>query len=74
MNLEDILRVAMREMVAYGRAYIMYWGDFDGRLLRDQLNGIQEWTEKAKTDPNIPELTSGTEYEKYMLEYLGFKD
>ena len=60
MNTDDVLKIVLREMRAYGQAWRIDWYDFDGRQLRDQLDGIAEWAENPTED-----YTEGTEFLKY---------
>ena len=63
-----ILDIVLREIRAIGQGWRMDWNDFDGRTLRSQINGIAAWAGRARTDPNTPEYTDGTEFLKHQEE------
>ena len=65
---EAILDIVLREMRAVGAAWRMDWSDFDGRTLRDQLNDIAEWAERARTRGDTPPLDTYTEDLARLLE------
>ena len=44
----SILDTVLREMRAYGAAWRIDWSHFDGRTLRDQLDDLAAWAEKAQ--------------------------
>lgn len=50
MTHEEKLAVVIREMLQIGYAWRMNWNDFDGRTLRDQLEGIASWAAKGDGD------------------------
>jgi hypothetical protein len=47
MKSEEILKVVLREMRAYGSGWRMDWSHFDGRTLRHQLGQLATWAEDA---------------------------
>lgn len=65
---EEILAVVLREMVAVGTGWRMDWSDFDGRTLRDQLDMIAEWAEKARKGQVREEHTEESEWCKEVAE------
>lgn len=44
------LKIVARELSALGQYYRNDWSDFDGRTLRDQLQGIAIWMAIPDTD------------------------
>ena len=65
---EAVLRVVLREIRAYGQAWRLDWSDFDGRQLRDPLEGVARWAERAlKGEMGDPpaECTDGTDFLKW---------
>jgi len=59
------LETVLREMQAYGLGWRMFWGDFDGRTLRDQLNSLADW---ARGDGE-KDYTEGTEFLQRKEDY-----
>ena len=57
---EEVLKVVLREMCAYGEAWRLDWSDFDGRQLLRQLDSLAEWAERALSDPTVGEYSDGT--------------
>ncbi len=64
MEAKDVLIIVLREMTALGRGWRMDWSDFDGRTLRHQLNGIEEWAERALVSDEVLDYRLGTEFEE----------
>lgn len=64
MKAEDVLKIVLREMVAYGYAWRNDWSDFDGRWLRNQLDGIEEWAANALASKEDSDYTDGTDFYK----------
>lgn len=64
MDEKQILEIVIREMRAYGNAWRTSWAGFDGRTLRDQLNGIAAWAASSPTE----DYTEGTEFYKEIEE------
>lgn len=53
---DEILTIVLREMKAVGTAWRLDWSDFDGRTLRDQLDSLAAWAERAAST-DVPEFT-----------------
>jgi len=61
MKAEKVLQIVQREICAIGEDWRMDWSDFDGRILRDQLDAISSFIDMAlKSDVDI-DFTEGTE-------------
>jgi len=65
MTDREILEVVLREMTAYGRRWRSNWSGFDGRTLRDQLNGIANWANNAIETREKSDFVKGTDFENY---------
>ena len=58
---ERILQVVLREMMAVRDYWRSDWSDFDGRTLECQLEGIEEWANKAIANETNEEYTGETD-------------
>jgi len=60
MDTDNILKIVLREMRAYGQGFRI--AEFlDGRMVRRELNALAQWAE----DPNrAPNYTDGTDFLK----------
>lgn len=47
MEAKKVLDIVMREMCAYGQGWRADWSDFDGRVLRQQLERLASWAADA---------------------------
>ena len=62
MEAEKVLQIVCREMTQIGYGWRGDWSDFDGRRLRDQLDDLDSWAEKALTSEIDLDYTEGTEF------------
>ena len=62
LSTERVLEITLREMQAIGQAWRLDWSDFDGRVLRNQLNDLSDWAEKAARDDTRSEYIAGSEF------------
>ena len=67
MDTSKVLKIVLREMTAYGRGWRNDWSWFDGRILRNQLNSLNDWANRA-LEPEVAigdkDYTEGTTFEK----------
>lgn len=67
MDEGKVLKIVLREMTAYGRGWRMNWSWFDGRYLRDQLDSLEAWAQRA-LEPEVAigdkDYNAGSLFEK----------
>ena len=70
MKSEKVLQIVLREMMAVRDYWRSDWSDFDGRTLECQLEGIEEWANKAVADKTNEEYTEETDgYKERSKDY-----
>ena len=62
MNSDEVLRIVLREMCEYGSGWRLDWSSFDGRYLRDQLDELALWAERALKSDEILNYDAGTKF------------
>ena len=71
MDASKVLAIVLREMTAYGRGWRADWSWFDGRTLRDQLDGLAAWAKRVQ-EPEVAigdaDFNAGTLFEKEQHE------
>lgn len=67
MTPEQIVKIMAREARAVGAGWRHDWSEFDGRTLRDQMNALADWAERALADGGVPEFTEGSDFLKDTL-------